>query len=219
MTGRLPAAWRHYPPVERAGYHLARARAWARRATVPGLSVRGVVWLSGLAALLAALPGGQWLGPVLPVAAAFAVLPAAAPGSSWVAVLELIAISTVAVRAASSAADPSLPVVLLTAALLYGHHTAAALAAQLRTDAVAPVAVLRHWALRAGLVAAGSVLVGLVVAAVAGSAEAGPDTGYLAVGVAAAVAVAALAGWLLRRRSGIAGAAGRSLDRGGGDDR
>lgn len=205
MTGRPPAAWRHYPPVERAGYHLARARAWARRATLPGLSVRTVVWLAGSAALLAALPAGQWRGPALPVVVAFAVLPAAAPGSGWVAVLELVAIGAVAVRAATPVADLSLPAVLVAGALLYGHHIAAALAAQLRTDVVVPVPVLRHWALRAGLVAAGSVLVGMVVAVVAGSAAAGPDTGYLAVGAAAAVAVVALAGWLLRRHSGSTG--------------
>jgi len=198
-------SWRQYPPVERVGYHLARVRAWGRRATVPGLSVRAAVWLAGLAGLLLAMPWSGWLGPVLPVAAGLALLPAVAPGGGWVAAVQLLAIGTVAVRVATPATDPPLPVLLLLGAVLYAHHTAAALAAQLRTDAVVPAAVLRHWAGRAGLVVAGSALLGLAIAVLAGSARPGPDTGYLAAGAAAAVGVVAVATWLRHRRSAGSG--------------
>ena len=201
-------SWRHYPPVERAGYHLARARAWGRRATVPGLSLRAAIWFLGLAGLLLATPLSSWLGPVLPVlpvAAGLALLPAVAPGSDWVTAVQVLAIGTVAVRVATPVSDPPLPVLLLLGAVLYAHHTAAALAAQLRTDAVVPAAVLRHWASRAGLVAAGSALLGAAIAVLAGSARPGPDTGYLAAGVAAAVGVAAVATWLRHRRSAGSG--------------
>jgi hypothetical protein len=198
-------SWRRYPPVERAGYHLARARAWVRRATVPGLSLRAALWLSGLSGLLLAMPWSSWLGPVLPVAAGLALLPAVAPGSGWVTAVQLLAIGTVAVRVATPATDPPLPVLLLLGAVLYAHHTAAALAAQLRTDTVVPAAVLRHWAGRAGLVVAGSALLGLAIAVLAGSARPGPDTGYLAAGAAAAVGVVAVATWLRYRRSAGSG--------------
>jgi hypothetical protein len=198
-------SWRHYPPVERAGYHLARARAWGRRATLPGLSLRAALWLLGLTGLLLAMPWSSWLGPVLPVAAGLALLPAVAPGGGWVTAVQLLAIGTVAVRVATPASDPPLPVLLLLGAVLYAHHTAAALADQLRTDAVVPPAVLRHWAGRAGLVVAGSALLGLAIAVLAGSARPGRDTGYLAAGVAAAVGVAAVATWLRHRRSAGSG--------------
>lgn len=199
--------WRRYPVVERAGYHLSRARAWARRATAGGLAVRVAVWLTGLGAVLLALPAGQWVGPALPVAVLLALLPAAWPGSGWVAGLELVVVGIVAVTAATGdAGGQSLPWLLLIAALLYGHHTAAALGAQLRTDAVIPLAVLSHWAARAGVVLAASAAVGLGIAVLAGWAPAGTgtgvDTGYVALGAAAAVAVALAVGWLVHRRAG-----------------
>jgi hypothetical protein len=196
-------SWREYPPVERAIYHLARARAWARRVTAMGLGVRAVIWLTGLGALLLAMPASLRLGPALLVAVGLALLPAAAPGGGWVALLELVAIGTVAGVAVAGVADPpALPVLLLLAALLYGHHTAAALGAQLRTDAVIPLSVPGYWALRAAAVLAASVAVGLGVVGLAGRAAAGPATGYLAVGVAAAVAVALAVAWLVDRRTG-----------------
>jgi hypothetical protein len=194
-------SWREYPPVERATYHLARARAWARRVTAMGLGVRVVIWLTGLGTLLLAIPAPVRLGPALLVAAGLALLPAAAPGGGWVALLELAAIGAVAV-AAGVADPPALPVLLPLAALLYGHHTAAALGAQLRTDAVIPVSVPGYWALRAGAVLLASVAVGLGVVGLAGRAAAGPATGYLAVGVAAAVAVALAVAWLVDRQTG-----------------
>jgi hypothetical protein len=138
---------------------------------------------------------------VLPVVALLAVLPALSPGGSWVTVLQLVAIGTVAVRAAAPPADPPVPVLLLLGAVLYGHHTAAALGAQLRTDTVVPVAVVRHWAGRAGLVVLASAGLSLGIVAVAGRAPAGPDTGYLAAGAVAAVALVAAVSWLLLRRA------------------
>ena len=204
MTALLERG-RHYPPVERAVYHLARARAWARRATPTGLSIRAVVWLAGMACLLLAAPGSGWLGPALPAAAVLALLAAAYPNGGWVAAVQLAAVAAVAIRLATPLADPAWPAVLLLGAVLYTHHTAAALGAQLRTDAVVPVAVLRHWAGRAGALIAGSLLLGLVVVAVAGRAEPGADTGYLALGVVATVAAVAAVSWLHHHPDGSGG--------------
>jgi hypothetical protein len=177
---------RHSPLVERAIYHLARARAWARRATRLGLAVRGTVWLTGTAALLLAAPPSMRTVALLPVAVLVALPAAAGPGSGWVTLVELIAIVGVA------AAPDSVWRILSLAAVLYLHHTAAALGAALRTDAVIPRPVLRRWAERAGVVLAVSLPVGLGIAVLAGQAPAGPATGYLALGLAAAVALALL---------------------------
>jgi hypothetical protein len=178
---------RHSPLVERIGYHLARARAWARRVTAPGLSVRLVIWLAGAAALTLASPSPVRLAAAAPVAAVLALLPAGWPHTRWVSGVELAAIGLFA-------SDPDrLPLwtVLVLGGLLYLHHTAAALGAQLRTDTVIPAAVLRHWGRRAGLVLAASAALSLAIVAVAWQAPAGAATAYLALGAAAAVAVTA----------------------------
>ncbi|MPZ26890.1 MAG: hypothetical protein GEV12_10840 [Micromonosporaceae bacterium] len=205
MTAISSRGWRRYPLVERVGYHLARVRAWGRRATVAGLAVRVVIWLTGLGGLLLALPGSL-RGPALPLAVFLALLPAVAPASAWVALLELAAIGTVALTLVDESRQVLVPVLLAVAALLYAHHTSAALGAQLRTDTVVPLAVFRHWLARAGLVLAGSALLGLGIVVLAGQPRAGADTGYLALG-AAATAVAAIAvGALVHRSGGPAGA-------------
>lgn len=193
--------WRRSPLVERVGYQLARVRAWARRVTARALAVRAAIWLLGLAALLVALPEQLRYGPALPVAAVLALLAAAAPGGGLVTLLELVSIGTVAIALVAAERPPGLPALLLLAALLYGHHTAAALGAQLRTDAVLPLVLLGYWALRAGLVLAGSTVVGLGIAALSDRAETGSATGYLALGVAAPIAIALAAAWLVHRRA------------------
>jgi hypothetical protein len=187
MTGR---ALRH-PLVERILHYRDRVRAWARRATALGLAVRGVVWLTGAAGLLLASP---WRPDItLPIACLLALPAAAAPSGWFVWLVELLAIGAVA-------ANPEYPLWTLVplAGLLYLHHTAAALAAQLRTDTAIPAAVLRRWAGRAGIVLGGSVPVGLGIAALAEAAPAWSATGYLGLGVAAAVVATAV---LVRRAS------------------
>ncbi|HEY8472047.1 MAG TPA: hypothetical protein VIL37_05360 [Natronosporangium sp.] len=191
MTTR--GGYRH-PLVERIGYHAARVRAWARRATIAGLSVRAVVWLAGALALTLA---GWWLGPgaVVPVAAVLALLPAGFPRGRAVSLVAVLVI-------AAFAADPRLWSAIVIGGLLYVHHTGAALAAQVRTDAVIPPAVLRFWAGRAGLVLAVSTLLSLAIAALATEAPAGSATAFLALGGAAAAAITAYLGWLAIREPG-----------------
>jgi hypothetical protein len=185
----MTALSRH-PLVERIAYHLARARAWARRATAVGLAVRGAIYLSGAAALGLALAPVAGPASALPVAVVAALPPAAAPRTGGVWLLELAAVAATTVAVAGDATVP-LPALIALGALLYLHHTAAALGAQLRTDAVVPAAVFRHWAGRAALVVVVSVPVILAIAALTGAAPDWPATGYLALGVLAALAVAA----------------------------
>lgn len=204
MTAMSGRGWRRFPLVERVGYYLAQVRGWGRRATAAGLAVRVVIWLTGLGGLMLAVPGSL-RGPALALAGFLALLPAVAPASSWVALLELAAIGTVALRLADETREVPVPVLLAVAALLYAHHTSAALGAQLRTDVVVPPAVFRHWAARAGLVLAAATLLGLGIAVLAGQPRTGADTGYLALGVAAAAVAAVAVGALVHRAGGRAG--------------
>jgi hypothetical protein len=188
-----------HPLAERVGYHAARVRAWARRVTVPGLSVRIAIWLSGAAALVLASPAPLRPAAVAPIAAVLALLSAGFPNTRWVLLVELLAIGGVA---ASVAGDgPPLWRLLAIAGLLYLHHTTAALGAQLRTDTVIPPAVLRYWARRVALVLAVSLPLALGIVVLAGMAPTGPATGYLALGAAAAVGVTACLAWSALRRT------------------
>jgi hypothetical protein len=181
--------WRSYPLTERLAYYLLRMRAWRRRATRLGLAVRVVVWASGFAAMLLAMPAMVPVATGLPVVAALMLLPAARPRGRWVSIVAVAAIGLLAVRLAAT--TPAQPVLLAGAVggLLYLHHSTAALAAQVRTDVVIPPAALRHWAARVGLVLAASAGLGLIVVVL--PAPVWPATGQVALGVAAAVAVAA----------------------------
>lgn len=192
------ASWRDHPLVERVGYHAARVGAWARRATPSGLAVRGAVWLTGSGALLLASSPPARLLVALPVAAVAALLPAAGPGSRWVGLLEIVVVGLLAVRLATDPPPWSPLLAGLLGILLYAHHSAAALAAQLRTDTVIPAAVLRHWATRAGAVLAASAVLGAGILVLPAPAT-WSATGFLALGAAAASAVAAVLVRLARR--------------------
>jgi hypothetical protein len=189
-----------HPLVERILHHRDRVRAWARRATALGLAVRGMVWLAGAAGLVLATP---WRPAItVPIACLLALPAAAAPNGWFVWLVDLLAIGAVA-------AVDAYPLWRLAplAALLYLHHTAAALAAQVRTDAAVPAAVLGRWMGRAGIVLAASAAVGLGVAVLADAGPAWSATGYLGLGVAAAVVVTAV---LARRASPNAAAPARN---------
>jgi hypothetical protein len=188
MTG----GWRDYPVVERAHYGAVRARAWSRRATRSAMAVRAGVFVSGLGALLLALPPPARPGPAVLAAALLAYLAAAWPSGLWVPMLELGAVTAFLGGLAVGAHPARLPEVALLATLLYLHHSAAALGAVLRTDAVVPAAVLRRWVGRAAVVLAASAGTGLCVVAFALAAP--PDwsaTVFVGLGALAAVGVTA----------------------------
>lgn len=189
-----------HPLLERVVYRAQQVRAWARRAMPGAMAVRWIVWLTGTAALVIA--AGDATLPLVTVVMAGLVAsgPAAWPGSGWVSGL---AVGTVVLLAISIGQQSvGLPAVGAVAALLYVHHSAAALAAHLRTDTLVPAEVLRHWVKRTAVVLAGSVVVGIGVAMVADVALALPATGQVLLGGAAALAVvAALVGPIIVGRS------------------
>lgn len=183
------------PLGERLLYYLARGRAWWRRATVSGLAVRALVWATGVAALLLAAPPQLVLAGVVPLACVLALWPAAAPQGRMVSVLLTVALGLLVAQLLGEP-GPGLPRVALLAAVMYLHHSSAGLAAQLRTDAVVPVAVVRYWALRAGVVLA-------VSAVLAGAGTRLPALGWsatahIALGALAALLVTAALLWPLR---------------------
>jgi hypothetical protein len=192
--------WREHPLVDRVHYQVERVRAWARRATAAALAVRVAVWLAGTGALVLAAPPGLRLAGVAVLAAAVAGVAAGWPGSGWVGAVEIAAVLLFAVTVAIGPAV-SLPRVMSLAALLYLHHTAAALAACLRTDAVVPAAVLRRWAGRAGLVLAVSAPLALGVATPPARYPAWPASVSVVLAVTSAVGVVAGLAYLWHRRA------------------
>ncbi|MFD0785275.1 hypothetical protein ACFQZ8_15320, partial [Micromonospora azadirachtae] len=89
---------------------------------------------------------------------------------------------------------------LAFAALLYLAHTLCALAALLPYDAVVDPDVITRWLMRAGAVVLGASVLGVLIM-VAG--RLGGTSGHQLItvsGLLVAVGVAALLGWLLRRR-------------------
>lgn len=195
-----PLAGARHPLVERVLYYAARVRAWAQRATALGLAVRGLVWLLGCGALLLAVPPDHLLGAGLPAAALAALLPAVRPDGRSPALLAVAVLGLVAWRLVGQPPASPLAVVVPAAILLYLCHSAAALAAQLRTDTVIPAAVVRHQATRAVVTLGISAPVGLLVVALPAPAT-WPATALLGLGTAAAVAVTGLLLRLTRPRA------------------
>jgi hypothetical protein len=200
---------REHPLVERIVYHAAQVRGWARRATGVAVAVRGIVWATGAAAVLLAAPGLLDTGGLLVLAAVLAGLAAGWPASGWVFALEATAM--VAVVAAVAGGEMVLLEIGLVAGLLYLHHTTAALAAQVRTDASLPAVVLHYWLVRAAVVLGASVLVGGWVTVLSATEVAWPATILVLAGALATLVVAAVLAYLLRREPESSRAAERAL--------
>jgi hypothetical protein len=182
-----------HPLLERLGYHAARLRAWARRAAPAALLVRGVVWLTGAAALLVAAPETVPSGAAAVAAVAVAGAAGAWPGTGWVSGLALGAVGLVALSIGQGdhRGGGAVALAAAVAALLYLHHTAAATAAHLRTDALVTPVVLRQWAGRTAAVLAGSAVIGTGVVLLPEAAPAWPATWLVVLGALAACVVAA----------------------------
>jgi hypothetical protein len=187
-----------HPLLERLGYHAEQVRAWGSRSQRVSLVMRGIVWVTGAAALVTAAPDAVLPLAALVVAAALAGAAAAWPGTGWVSGLELGAVGLLAMSVGQQGGI-GLPAVGALAILLYLHHSAAALAAHLRTDTLVPVAVLWHWARRAGAVLGGSAVVWVGVALVPQAAPAWPPTVPMVLGALAVLAVTAVLLYQVRR--------------------
>lgn len=165
-------------------------------ATAAGLTVRAAVALSGGAALLVAMPAdyaGTWFWPI--AAAALALCAAARPHSGAIG-LNLIAAVLFWLTNTIVYGTPADPVsAVAIGALLYLHHSAGAMAAQLPASTDLPPRVLIAWAARAGAVLLGSAVLAVAVLA----APALPVVVAAPLGAAGAVGLVFLTRRLARR--------------------
>ncbi|MEU4569307.1 hypothetical protein [Micromonospora sp. NPDC023956] len=186
--------------VRRVVDRVRAARHAARRATLVPFLVRAGVFLTVLVGFTVAFPVDVWFGDALPALLVTALLPALGPRRFWPTFAALVAVGGWLHGTFNQGEPIGLWRLLLLAALLYLGHTLCALAALLPYDAVVDPALVVRWLVRAGgvILAAGvaSVLL-LTLAGVGGERGALPVT---IGGLAVAVAVTAVLGWLLRRR-------------------
>jgi hypothetical protein len=172
----------------------------AARATPVPLGVRCGVFLAGLVAVVVAYPATILFtryGMLLLLAP---LLPAVLPRGRTPTVVAVLAV--LGWLYATTVGDSRIELwrLLALAGSLYLLHSLAALAAVLPYDAVVPVEVVARWVGRALGVVLGSAVLGILALVAAGSSG---DRAVLAaslLGLAVAMAVAALLAWLWRRR-------------------
>ena len=136
-----------------------------RRVTPSMWLLRAVVWVTGVALALLAVPESLRTPPVVLATVVLAGCAAAAPDSPWVSVVAYAAVLTWVLATTTGSSVTTFHVVGIAVAL-YLHHTSAALAALVPPDAVLPWRALRSWALRcvAVLLAAAVVSAGALAA-------------------------------------------------------
>jgi hypothetical protein len=181
--------------VERA----RRARTLVARATALPFGVRCGVYLCGLLAAVVAFPAGALGGRLFLLLALVALWPAVAPRGRGPTVVALLVVAGWLLSTTWYAQPVVLWRLLALATLLYLQHSLAALAAVLPTDAVVELDVAALWLARAAGVTLASAVVTVAVLSVAASVGGRPFLGATLLGLAVAVAAAALLARLLRR--------------------
>jgi len=193
---------RRSPSVTRAEAALRRAADRVRTLAPGPALVRGSVLAFGMLALVEAMTapmrGNGWAYLVV---AALALIGAVRPDGPWVTVLELTAVGVWVLGGLIYHEPRGLAGTLILAALLYLHHTSAALAAALPVRGQLSPAVLAGWLGRAGAVLAGTVLFALAATVLLPPSGTGHDSILVPIlglfaGLGAAVAIA----YLLHRR-------------------
>ncbi|MFB9884279.1 hypothetical protein ACFFMN_40745 [Planobispora siamensis] len=159
---------------------------------VHSLAWRALVWVTGTAAPLVAMPPDYRAGLVMPLfAGLLALLTAAEPEGGWVLPAQIVTVAAWLVTTVVYGYAPSPAAGLVIGLLLYLHHGAAAIAAQIPVAARIPAPVLAAWLARTGTVSAASAAVCLLVAALTGAAGAAiPAAAAVVLGAAGALAVA-----------------------------
>ncbi|WDZ86886.1 hypothetical protein [Micromonospora cathayae] len=176
------------------------ARYAVRRVTLLPLLVRVGVFLTVLTGFAVAYPMAVWTGQALLALLVTALLPALGPRRYWPTFAALVTVGGWLYATFGQGQSIALWRLLLLTALLYLGHTLCALAALLPYDAVVDPDLVLRWLARAAGVLLVTWVLGVLLLTVGGV---GGDRGMLAVtigGLAVAVLVSALLGWLLRRR-------------------
>lgn len=196
------ASARLSPSLARGEDALRQAVSLARR-TAPGPAlVRLLVLLSGVLALVVALPAPLRDSPwTYLLVVGLSVTPVVWPGSPWVTAVELTIAGTWLVRALLYHEQFSLSAALAVTVLLYLHHSAGTLAAAVPLTANVAPAVLLGWLGRAGAVLLASlVLLGVLAVVLPGPEQEWSAVAVPLVGLLAATGAALTIVFLLHRR-------------------
>jgi hypothetical protein len=180
---------------------VRNARTVVERATLVPLLVRLAVFGCLVAAVAAAFPADVLLTRFGLPLLLLAVLPAVAPrGALPTMAIAAVVIGWVVVTSESGERIALWRLIAL-AGFLYLTHSLSALAAVLPYDGIVAPEVLARWVARAAVVVLAGAVLGVLLVSVAGIG--GGETMLVAavLGLAVAVAAAALLGWLVRRRA------------------
>jgi hypothetical protein len=177
-----------------------RTEVRLRRAGPAALGMRVGLLLLGAAALLVALPARLTGSPLaLLLVVVIGAAPAVWTGNAWSTAVELTAVGSWLLSTVLYHQEPAVPATVALAALLYAHHTAAALSDAVPLDTRLAPAVLLGWLARTGGVLLVSLLLGLVLWLLLPAAGGGAVLAVL--GVTAATGTAVLLAFLLHRRA------------------
>ncbi|WBB64951.1 hypothetical protein [Micromonospora sp. WMMD812] len=175
-------------------------RTAANRISLTPLLVRAGIFLTAVAGFLLAFPAEVLAGQQLGALVLVALLPAVGPRRVWPTFAVLVTVGGWLLAADGYGRPIALWRLLALSALLYLLHTLCALAALLPYDAVVDPELITRWLVRAGAVLLAAAVLGVLLMEVP---DLGAGTGYqlaTVAGLLVAVGVAAMLGWLLRRR-------------------
>lgn len=173
--------------------------AFARISLAP-LMVRVGIFVTVLAGFAVAFPAEVLSGRPLGLLAGAALLPAVGPRRVWPTFAALVMVGGWLLATDGYGRPVALWRLLAVAALLYLGHTLCALAALLPYDGVVDPELITRWLLRAAAVLLGTAVLGVLLLQVAGIDGQSGHQWVTVLGLLVAVGIAALLGWLLRRR-------------------
>jgi hypothetical protein len=178
-----------------------RLQTTVTRATMVPLLVRVGLFAAFLAAMGFAFPPALFFGRTVAALVVVAALPALAPrGVTTTLLIVAIVVGSVIVTAESVEGIALWRLLGLTATLYLG-HTLAALAAVLPSDALVATEVLARWVARAAAVVLAAAVCGVLLVSLAGVGDDEAVTLAALGGLVVAVTVAAVLGWLVKRRA------------------
>lgn len=180
---------------------LRKVQTAITRATLIPLLVRVGIFAAFLAALGFAVPPALFLGRTVAALVLVAAIPALVPRGPATTLLIVATVVAWVMVTAEAVQGIQLWRLLGLSATLYLAHTLAALAAVLPSDALVATEVLARWVARAAAVVLAAAVCGVLLVSVAGIG--GDEALTLAAlgGLVVAVTVAAMLGWLVKRRT------------------
>ncbi|GIF65986.1 hypothetical protein Ais01nite_40210 [Asanoa ishikariensis] len=178
-----------------------RLHTTVTRATMVPLLIRVGLFAAFLAAMGFAFPPALFFGRTVAALVVVAVLPALAPRGVTTTLLIVAIVVGWVIVTAEAVEGIQLWRLLGLSATLYLAHTLAALAAVLPSDALVATEVLARWVARAAAVVLAAAVCGVLLVSIAGI---GGDTSLTLAalgGLVVAVTIAAVLGWLVKRRA------------------